>query len=191
MAVQKPYTADRTPGQPVSTASSGITWTTSSRPRVVEYKDGIVRRTVITVPAFSFTTTAAAKAIGQKIYTLPEGWILPRVARVTMSSTTGATTTGTAGEVGLGTVVGSGAVATLGGTGTFEDIMAGATLSNHVAQTALSTDVVSATDNGVVLDGTGTANDVFLNIASTYNGTGGVTVNGATVEILWTWIGDK
>lgn len=191
MAVQKPYTADRKPGQPVSTASAGITWGTSDRPKVVEYKDGALRRTVITVPAFSFTTTTASKAVGQKIYTFPQGWIIPKACRIKMRSTTGATTSATAGEVGLGTVIASGAVNALNGTGTFEDICAGITMSNHVAQTALTTDNVSATDNGIILDGTSTAKDVFLNIASAFTGTNGVTVNRVTVEIMWTWIGDK
>ena len=184
-------------GQPVAAASAGITWTTIDRPRVIEYKTGEIRRTKIIVPAFTFPTTAAAKAIGQAIYTLPEGWILPLAANVKTSTTTGATTTGTAGEIGLGTTVGSGAVAVLSGTAGFQNILDGKTISNHVAQTALTTQIAGAAGgtSGTmdVLDSTDSASPltIYLNIASTYSGTGGVTVNSAEIDLLWINVGDK
>lgn len=179
-------------GQPLSTADSGITWSTASRPSVVEYLDGLVHKTVITVPAFTWTTTAAVKGIGQRVYQFPEGSILPIAARVQMSTTTA--DNATAGEVGLGTVVASGATAVLSGTAEFQDIMDGKTLSNHTAATALST-VKTAAAGGTsgtmdVIDGTSTAAKVHLNIASTFGGTGGGTLNSATVTLWWIDLGD-
>lgn len=195
MAVNKKSYVDKKPGQPLATADTGITWTSINRPSAVEYKDGSLHRTVITVPSFTFTTTAAAKAVGQRIYQFPEGWILPVAARLKLITTTGGTTTGTAGEVGLGTTVATGAVAVLSGTADFENILTGQTLSNHVAQTALTTHVAAAAGgtSGTmnVLDGTSTPASVFLNVASTYSGTGGVTVTRAEVEILWQYLNDK
>lgn len=195
MANSKPYNPRAAqPGQVVFAADTGITWDTASRPSAIEYKTGEIRRTVITIPQFSFATTAAAKAIGQKVYTFPEGWILPLAARVKLVSTTGATTAATAGEVGLGTTVASGAVAVLSGTAGFQDILDGKTLSNHVAQTALTSHVAHAAGgtSGTmdISDGTATAKPVYLNIASTFDGTGGVTAT-AVVELLWIHVGDK
>ena len=184
-----------TAGQPAATADTGITWGSSDRPRTIEYKTGELHRTLIIVPALSFATTAAAKGIGQKVYTFPEGWILPVAARVKTITTTGATTAATAGEIGLGSTVASGAVAVLSGTAGFQNILDGKTISNHVAVTALTSHVAAAgggtSGTQDLLDGTSTAVPVYLNIASTYDGTGGVTLTSAEVEILWYWIGDK
>lgn len=195
MANSKPYNPRAAqPGQVVATADTGITWNTATRPSAIEYKTGELRRSVITIPEFTFTTTAAAKGIGQKVYTFPEGWILPVAARVLLNSTTGGSTAATAGEVGLGTTVASGAVAVLSGTAAFENILTGQTLSNHVAATELTTHVADAaggtTGTMAVLDGTAAAKSVYLNVASTFDGTGGVTAD-AVVEILWYHIGDK
>lgn len=193
----KPYRPRAaTAGQVTATADTGITWASPYRPKAIEYKTGELRRTVIEVPSFTFTTTAAAKGIGQKVYTFPEGWILPVWARVKLVSTTGGSTAATAGEVGLGTTVASGAAAVLSGTAAFENILTGQTLDNHVAATALTSHFgaaaggTSGTHAGI--DGTSTAASVYLNIASTFDGTGGVTVSNATqVEILWIHCGDK
>lgn len=194
MAVQKVDIKERKrSGQPQSTADSGITWSGSSRPSVVEYRDGIVRKSVITVPAFSFTTTAAAKGIGQGIYTFPEGWVLPIAASVTYSYTPGDNST--AGEIGLGTTIASGAVSVLSGTAAFQDIMDGKTLGNGTGGTAV-TGTFKHAGGGTsgtmdALDGSSAAKEVHLNIASTWGGTGGVVVNSATVTLWWIDLGDS
>jgi hypothetical protein len=183
-------------GQPLATASSGITWSGIDRPRTIEHKSGEIHRTRIIVPAFSFATTAAAKAIGQQIYQLPEGFILPLAANVRLVSTTGATTAATAGELGIGTSVASGATALLG-TAAWANVLGPQTLSNHVAVTALTTQIAGAAGNTAgsmdVLNSTDSADPVelYLNIASTYSGTGGVTVSEAIVDLLWINLGDK
>jgi len=179
-------------------ASSGITLATPSVvSNVKNYFNGYMNRTELTIAGFSFATTAAAKAIGQKIFTFPEGFIIPVAARIQMSTT--AADNATAGEVGLGTVVGSGANATLGAVGaTSENIMEGTTLSNHTAATALTSNkcnmpVIFGTQGATapsVIDGSATAADCFLNIASTFSGTGGFTFTSGTVVVDWIWMGD-
>jgi hypothetical protein len=155
-------------GQPLATADTGITWSTGTRPSVVEYRDGHVHKTVITVPAFSWATTTASKANGQAIYQFPEGYILPLAAAVVATSTV-------AGEVGLGTTVASGAVSVLSGTAAFQDILDGKTLSNQVASTALATSVCDAAGGTsgtmAAINGSATAAKVYLNHASAYTGT--------------------
>lgn len=185
-----------TAGQPIATASAGITWDTIDRPKTIEHRTGEIRRTRIIVPRFSFATTAAAKGIGQAIYQLPEGNILPLAINIKTVSTTGATTTGTAGEIGIGTTVASGAVAVLSGTPGFENVLTGQTIASHVAQTALTTTKAAAAGgtSGTmdVIDATDSLNPVklHLNIASTFSGTGGVVVSSAIVDILWINLGD-
>lgn len=193
MAVQKVDIKERKRnGDVATTASSGITWTTIDRPKAVEYRDGIVRKTVITVPAFSWTTTLASKGIGQKLYTFPEGFILPLAARVQMNTT--CADNATAGEVGLGTTVASGAVSVLSGTAAFQNILDGKTLSNHTAATALATSVTAAAGgtSGTqdAIDGSATAAPLYLNIASAFGGTGGGVLNSATVTVWWIDLGD-
>lgn len=188
-----------------TSASTGITLSDATLAPVnscVNYvldDNGFEYRTVVTMRAFTFATTAAAKSIGQKLFDFPEGFIVPKWGMIELSSTTGGSTAATAGEIGLGTVVGSGANATLGAVGaTSEDIMEGTTISNHVAATALSSNkanagVVVGTQGATgpaILDGTSTAKSCFFNIASTFNGTGGVTVNSLRVTVDWVWLGD-
>lgn len=141
-------------------------------------------------------TGDAALAFGEHIATFPDGLILPRYAWVELNSVTSDTVTGTAGEVGLGTTIASGAAATLGGTVAFGDIMDGTTLSNHVAATSLVSvkanlpDLTGtkATHGVMILDGASTAKKIHLNIASTWANAGTLTFS-AKVRIAWTWVG--
>lgn len=128
----------------------------------------------------------AALAFGEHIFTFPLGVIRPKWCYIYMSSTTASGLSATAGEVGLGTVIGSGANATLGAVGaTSEDIMEGTTLSNHVAATELVSrkygHPVAYGDHGAagsfgVLDGSATAKKCYLNIASTWDQTAAESV---------------
>ena len=136
---------------------------------------------------------------GQKLCDLPEGWIRPLGGWIKLNSTSGTATAGTAGEIGLGSTIGSGANATLGAVGAAaEDMMEGTTISNHVAVTALQSNkandsVRSGTQGATpvaIYDGTATAMPVHFNIASTWDSTGGVTVNSLTLGFDFQWIKD-
>lgn len=111
------------------------------------------------------STTNANKAGGALIYTLPAGNIL-----ITRSSLSGYIVgTGTANaadtpDVGLGTVIGSGSVATLDGTATFENILTGQTWGdcNSTVQQA-----ISATSLGIL---SAAAHTIHLNAADGWAG---------------------
>jgi len=141
-------------------------------------------------------TGDAALALGEHVATFPDGLILPKYAWVELNSITSGTVTGTAGEVGLGTTIASGAAATLGGTVAFGNIMDGTTISNHVAATTLTSvkanlpDLTGtkATHGVMILDGASTAKKIHLNIASTWANAGNLTFS-AKVRIAWTWVG--
>jgi len=150
-----------------------------------------IKKMKINVNAFSKAISSdAALAFGQKIWDFQQAEVAIIGARVNCTVSTPTGLSSTAGEIGLGSVVASGAVAVLGGTGTFEDIMTGHTVSNLVAGTPNTETHVAGIIAGS-LDGTATAKDVFLNYASTWNQTAAesVTISG-TVEIFYVDLGD-
>jgi hypothetical protein len=110
---------------------------------------------------------AGAEAIGKLIYTFPStGTIIVHHAGLVGDLDGVAAIAADTPDIGLGTVVGTGAVATLDGTSTFENIMTGQTAPDcnetdfaaHVTPTA-GTDLVITK---------GATNKVFLNVADTW-----------------------
>lgn len=152
---------------------------------VKEYGDKYSHVSVISITSFAQAVAGAALGFGKKIYDFPEG--LVKCKRAVIDITMTAATSEDVGEVGLGTVVASGAVSTLGGTATFEDIVDG------FANTAPST-TGGATQAGKeceagILDGTSTAKDLFLNFAATWTPSEDITIAG-TVTLFWDYLGD-
>lgn len=159
----------------------------------VEYDDGLIHKTVLTLNATPVTISDDA-GVAQyggtgKIYDLPEGAItfLGCVVDGDLTlGTTGTITATFAGGVSLGTVT-----ATTGATltSTEADIMA----EVDVAAATASVATIAATSVAVTLvDGTATAKDVFLNFvidddATHTAGTGTFT---GTVTITWLNSGD-
>lgn len=134
--------------------------------------------TGMTLPAIA---GGAALAVGQKIFTYPAGAIAQAHARITVSlhQTEGNVTADTP-DLGLGTTIASGAVAVLGGTAAFENIMTGQTMNDcngTVEELALST--------ALLIPASG-SHDVFLNVADTWaaDGDAGIEVRGKVV-LLW------
>lgn len=186
---------------------TGISMTTSGQPIVertytaVAGPDAFI--TYVKCNSFKFNIASdAALAVGQKILTMPEGFIVFPMARIKMTSTCASGLSATAGEVGLGSVIASGANATLGAVGaTSEDIMEGQTIANHVAATALQTKEMghpvgygaAGAAQTSYYDGTGTACPVHFNIASTWNQTAAedVTINSLEVWLKWEFWGDQ
>lgn len=134
----------------------------------------------------------AALGFGQKIWDFHEAEVAIVGARMNVNLTAPDGLGSTAGEIGLGTVVASGAVAVLSGTATFEDILTGHTVSN-LTKSGSDTNNEVAVDGIVAgsLDGTTTAKDVFLNYASTFDQTAAeeLTISG-TVELWYIDLGD-
>lgn len=139
-----------------------------------EHGDGVNHFTKLTLTAFAVGTgdDALDKAIGAKCYTFPAGTILVGLASIKGIFDQASHGTITDGECGLGTVVGSTAVDTLGEVGaTSENIIQGdaGVLSTYV----LGTTVVEAADFGGVSGGpfvilSAGVHDVFLNLAATW-----------------------
>ncbi len=133
----------------------------------------------------------AAKGGGAKLFDFPAGYVTIHNARIEGTlSTSISDLTSTAGEIGLGTVVGTGAVAVLGGTSTFEDILEGArpALGNMTA----GNDLAVKAGGTIRTSSIGTfsaAAACFLNLASTWGNVasaGDVVIkSGAVIDIYW------
>lgn len=133
----------------------------------------------------------AAKGGGAKVFEFPTGYIYIHKARVTGTLTTDvADLTSTAGEIGLGIVVATGAVAVLGGTATFESILEGGipALGNFTAGNDLDFSAVGGPRNAL-LGGFSAEVPVFLNCASTWGDVAAaadvIAKAGTTIEIWW------
>ena len=170
--------ADGTHSVNVGTAGTGVTAT--------EYGDGRNHVTKLVLSGVAFTIgDTAALADGALIYTLPAGPIVINSSSINvgLTLTTGTPTTDTP-EIGLGTVIGTGAVAVLGGTATFEDIMGGGS-TPVMADVAGTAELFTHVANLKIE--TADAHTVHLNIADTWANVDdtAATVAG-TVWIKWT-----
>ena len=150
------------------------TVTTATTTTVEEMGDGINHLTKLTLTAFAVGTAsdAADLAIGAKFYSFPAGTIMVENASIVGIFDQASHGTITDGEVGIGTVIGTGAVDTIGEVAaTSENILWGdaGVLSTYV----LGTTVVQASSLANVGIGTLTilsagVHDAFLNIAATW-----------------------
>jgi hypothetical protein len=111
----------------------------------------------------------ASLADGINIVDLPAGVYLPIMGRVqgTLSNSL-ALGENANGEIGIGTVVGSGAVAVLGGTATFENWMDGQAIAAITAGASVAQNHAAASDAGVT-ESLGGALSLYLNIAAAFS----------------------
>lgn len=112
---------------------------------VIHTPENLLIHTQITVTAPLAITLGAtgARAGGVKILDMPACLAAIQAARIKLAGGTlsDPAATGTAGEIGLGTTIASGAVAVLGGTAAFENILEGgvpAALGNIAAGGSLA-----------------------------------------------------
>lgn len=168
-----------TSGTTTTTASLG---TANTGVTAVEEGHGHLHKTTLT---FSLATPDvadnAAKAVGVLLYTLPAGACVIRSAYMSLAHTVAEDTTATP-DVGLGTVIATGAVATLDGTAAFENVITGQTAadSNGTAtvKTAVPDLVIEAAD----------AHTLYANVADTWADTAGSDLSSSvsgTVVIFW------
>ena len=153
----------------------------------------MIRTRIVTSADLTLVSAAgaAAKGGGVKLFTIRSGvavqplWASVR-GRLNLSA---ATATSTAGELGLGSVICSGAVATLA-TATFEDMLQGGVpaMSNIVAGGTIGQASIEGLRTAHI--GTGAATSVFLNAASTFAvaTTDLVFQSGGIIEMCWAYI---
>jgi len=183
-----------------NTLTSGITKSDASKP-ISEIKnafsDGFTNIVHLKVNELSIASASSASlAFGEHIASFPSGSgiIVPLHASILLVSETATGQAATAGEVGLGSVIGSGAVSTLGGTATFEDIMEGTTLSNHVAATELVSEKFNrpilygdhgATAAASFFDASAADVKIHLNLATAYDNASTAAHTFSADIVLW------
>ena len=169
----------------VSSANPGTAGTCVT---AVELGDGINHTTILTLTGIAFTFTASNPiSDGALIYTFPAGTVIINSATMSVGVTmTSGTPTTDQPEVGLGTVIGTGAQATLGAVDAAAENIIGPLVADDLAGTA----EVGSTANSLVIETTGgLAHLVHLNYADTFaNLTNNDATAAGTVVLNWTLI---
>jgi hypothetical protein len=152
--------------------------------------DGRNYVTVLTLANASLgaPTAGGNSAHGALVYTFPAGVHVHYVSYFDIGLTIGGVTTDTP-DVGLGSVIGAGAVATLDGTPTFEDYITGQTWNVALDGTAKAVGPLGATAGvltGISLNAAASVKALNLNAADGWNGavTGNLTASG-TITVVW------
>lgn len=147
----------------------------------VHYGDGLNVTAVLTLTNVVLTVgTSQNLGVGALLYTLPAGANLIRDAYMSVAIAGVSTTTDTP-DVGLGTVVASGAIVTLDGTATFENIITGQTASDTNGTAAVKG--AGPTAGNPLEITTGGAHTVYFNAADGWgaNADAAGTLNGTVV----------
>lgn len=149
------------------------------------------RKTVVTLTAFSLGNdgNSASLAIGAKFFTFPAGTIGIRACALKGAfSTTDTANQAKTLQVGVGTVIASGAAAVLSGTATFQNVLSG-------SAPATGSDTASPDTNGTAMFAFSNSNgackaagshDLFLNAAVAWSaGTPAPVLFTGTITIDW------
>lgn len=168
-----------------NTAAAG---TANTDITAAEYGDGIWHKTVLTFNKTAMFTVGdnANLGVGYKLYTMPAGTIIIDSAymSVALTAADNAIKTDTP-EIGLGTVIASGAVDVLSGTATFENI-----LTAQVAADCNGTATVKTIVNQTLAMEGGDAHTVHLNLADGWadraaGAAAGAVAAAGTVVLFW------
>jgi hypothetical protein len=159
------------------TAGTGVT--------AVSYGDGRNFTTVLTLESVVVGTLPGAAvdlAMGAEIYSLPAGAQYTEFVYMSVGLT-GAGTANTP-DVGIGSVIGVGAVNVLGGTAEFEDYVDGQTAADI---SGTPTEIGAPPANSIRVNYSGDSKDLFLNVAGAWavDNIDSLVADG-TVVIKWT-----
>lgn len=153
----------------------------------VEWGNDYHRQTILTVNSVLPAIAGGANlGVGKLLYTFPAGRILVNSAGMSMGVTqTEGHINADTPDAGLGTVIASGAVAVLGGTATFENLINGAAMANCTGTALVSGNVPTA---GVpFLIAAADAHTVHFNIADGWAASGDAAAILQGVVVLdWT-----
>ena len=164
----------RTASPPTIAAGTGVTIATT---------ETAVHVTKFTIPSTVKTVASAELAWGIKLGTLPVGAVIVTSANFDLGYVASAAN-GIAADIGIGTVIATGAVSVLDGTATFENCITGQTASVVDGTTPVAWEANVVTAETDVKDGTSTANSLFLNMAGNWNVNGTITYTGS-VTVEW------
>lgn len=180
------------------TLTSGITKSNVALPicRLQDFTaDGVFHRTSVVVNSLIKNIAADAdEGFGEKLFTFPASYIQPLGCVLEFTSSTASGLSSTAGEVGLGTTIASGAVAVLSGTAGFQNILDGKTLEGLTSgDSDVETFLAAAggtSGTETPIDATAGTVACHLNVASAWNQTAAENVTfSARFVLLWADLG--
>ena len=156
----------------------------------LEIGDGYNHTTILTMTAQALDppTAGAAEAHGHLLYTFPAGVHVHEVTYMDIALQGGGTVDTDTPDVGIGSVIGSGANATLNAVGaTSEDYITGQTATNcsGTATVVGPVGAVAGVLTGISLNGAADVKAVYLNYADTWAGADTLAATG-TVVLKWT-----
>ena len=166
---------DLTRATVAGTAGSGVS--------AVENRSGQQCVTTLTFDALTVDAIggAANEAVGKLLYTLPAGATLIRAAFMDVAlANTDTTIDADTPEIGLGSVIGTGAVAVLSGTPAFEDILTG-----QVAGDTTGTYTEKAVNDQTLMIADTGAHTIHLNVADDWAGADAGLLATGTVILEW------
>lgn len=179
-----------------SLTSSGVGAKNGATVTVVEAGNGAVHKTTLTLTNTTVALTDNAGVVaymGVKVYDMPEGAILMLGSVLNLVITKDATGVNADwdGDIGLGTIT---AASTTPLATTEQNIIPTTATPQAAAATTTAVAQSTATENAVV-DGTGTAMDVFLNVLvddADHDVTSTATnfIFNGTITLFWTNLGD-
>lgn len=180
-----------TTNQVIALTDIGSVPSTISTVSCLEYSTGMDVVTVLKLTDFVVGTPTAGASLGfgNIIYSYPAGQHFELVyAFDAISLTLGGDATNV--DLGLGSVVASGAVSVLSGTATFESRLTGQTVATASGGGAAVSNVLAATagiGTGISLNTASAVKDVFLNGAAAWaaNASGTLKANGHII-LKWT-----
>ena len=166
--------------------------TTAATTKVKEYGDGLNHTTVLTLASFVVGTSGdnTSKAIGASLYTLPAGAVIVDNSHVSVGLTLADAVQTDTPELGIGTAVGTGAVATIGAVSAgAENIFEGTATANVSGTALVGTKLPTAAVPLIVASGD--SHVLYLNAAVAWadlTAPATVTATG-TVTINWRYLG--
>lgn len=157
--------------------------TVASGSTVVEWGDFFQKTSVITINTTLGAIAGGANlGLGKKIYDFPAGACIVESAYMSVAITqTQGNITADTPDVGVGTTVASGAVAVLGGTAAFENILTGQTAADCNGTATVKT----VNDQQLVIE-SGGGHSVYLNVADGWAASGdAAALLTGTVVLKW------
>jgi hypothetical protein len=124
---------------------------------------------------------AADEAIGKLIYTFPAGAHLLSATSMNITLQGGGTVDADTPDVGIGTVIATGAVAVLGGTAAFENILTGQTFTD-----CDGTEEIAVVGSTTTLAKTTAAYAVYFNVAADWAASGDAAAE-ISGDVVITW----
>lgn len=160
-------------------ASTGVT--------VQEFGSKYIHATVLTFEGAVLPAIAggANLAVGKLVYTFPAGAIRVTSTKMSVGITqTQGNINADTPDVGIGTTIASGAVAVLGGTAAFENILTGQTATN-----CTGTATTKTVDTSLVIESADN-HTVYLNVADGWAASGdAAAILTGTITIQWQYLG--